>query len=471
MANELWRLPAHQLASMIARREVSSRTVVEAHLARIAAVNPRTNAVTVVLAESALAAADIADAQVVAAQGAGAQAAIGPLHGVPFTIKENIDAVGSATTQGVPALAGAMPSEDAPVVRRMKAAGAIAIARTNMPEMGLRLSTDNPLRGRTLNPWNPLLTAGGSSGGDGAALATGMTPFGLGNDIGGSLRNPAYCCGIVSLKPTAGRIPHASSLPPRDAGMAPQLMAVQGPMARTVEDLRIGLRVLSGRDIRDPDSVDAPIDGPAMDVRRAALITQVPGKPLPESTVAAIRASGKVLAAAGWTVEEVEAPEVERVHEIWGRVLAVDFEVMVPGMRNIIRPALSEILTQLYKRFDPAAMPNLAVHAERNRLVRLWSAFFATYPVLIGPIWCELPWPADDDLDPRTGLDLQLSTMRFVTPANVLGLPAVALTTGMTDGLPTGVQIYADRWREDLCLAAAGIIEAGSTAVTPIDPR
>ena len=250
---------ATELAALIAAREVSSRDVVEAHLDRIDEVNGRVNAVTVVLGASALEAADAADA----ALAVGSDAATGPLHGVPFTVKENIDCMGSATTHGIPALENSMPSKDAPVVARMKAAGAIVIGRTNLPEFALRLSTDNPLRGATLNPWNPLLTPGGSSGGDAAALATGMTPFGLGNDLGGSLRNPAYCCGVAALKPTAGRIPRAGSIPPLDGGIATQVMAVEGPMARTVADLRLGLQVLAGRDIRDPRSVDAPLHGPA----------------------------------------------------------------------------------------------------------------------------------------------------------------------------------------------------------------
>ena len=204
------------------------------------------------LAESALKAADAADKTEPS----------GPLHGVPFTIKENIDCVGSPTTMGVPLLLDAMPPIDSPVVERMKKAGGIPLARTNLPEMGLRITTDNPLRGRTLNPWNADRTAGGSSGGEGSAIATGMSPIGLGNDIGGSLRNPAFCCGIASLKPSAGRIPHAIFGSFQDFGVAFQLMAVEGPMARHVKDLRLGYEILSGRDPRDPVSVDAPLTGP-----------------------------------------------------------------------------------------------------------------------------------------------------------------------------------------------------------------
>ena len=452
---------ATELARLIRAGEVSSREVVDAHLARIEEVNGYVNAITLVLAESARAGADAADA---------AKDAQGPLHGVPFTIKENIDCMGSPTTQGVPMLAAALPGQDAPVVARMKAAGAIPIGRTNMPEMGLRLSTDNPLRGRTLNPWNAELTAGGSSGGEGVALATGMTPFGLGNDIGGSLRNPAYCNDITSLKPTQGRIPHATCIEPQDAGMASQAMLVEGPMSRSVADLRLGLEILAGRDIRDPISVSAPLTGPRPPRRRAALVTDIPGANIPEVTVGEIRRAGDILAAAGWEVTSATPPELEQVTEIWGNLLSIDFSVMVPLIQPMITEPLYHTLMAVCHRFDCSNIPNSAVHAERSRLGRLWSMFFADYPVVLGPTWTRLPWPADADLDPETGVATLEDTVRFITPGNVLGFPSVALPTGVANGLPTGIQIYADLWREDLCLDAAEVIEAGVQRPTPMDP-
>ena len=439
---------------------MSSREVVEAHLARIDEVNGHVNAVTVVLRESALAAADAADSG----------AAKGPFHGVPFTVKENIDCVGSATTHGVPALVNSMPSKDAPVVARMKAAGAIVLGRTNLPEFALRLSTDNPLRGSTLNPWNPCLTPGGSSGGDAAALATGMTPFSLGNDIGGSLRSPAYCCGVAALKPTVGRIPRAGSIPPLDWGMATQAMAVEGPMARSVADLRLGLSVLAGRDIRDPRSVDTPLRGPAPVARRAALMTRIPGAEVPAETVAEIQRAGQILAGAGWAVQSAEPPELELVTETWLDLLSIDFSVLMPRIRSMVSRPVYDYVMDLCRMSDAGNQPNSEIHATRSRLTRLWSMFFALCPVVIGPTWTQLPWPVDADLRPGTGVRLVLDTVRFITPGNLLGLPSVALPTGTAYGLPTGIQIYSDLWREDLCLEAAEIIEGGVYRPTPIDP-
>ena len=451
---------ASTLAGLIRSGQVSSRQVVEDHLARIEEVNGTANAVTVVLRDSALQAADRAD------QGP----PTGPLHGVPFTVKEFLDCTGSATTHGIRILSNALPYVDAPSVARLKAAGAIVVARTNMSEMGLRLCTDNPLRGRTFNPWNRRLTVGGSSGGDAAAVATGMTPLGLGSDLGGSLRVPAHCCGVASLKPTPGRIPHASSLEPQDNGVAGQLMAAIGPMARSVADLQLALSVLAGRDTRDPCSVNVPLEGPPPDERRVALVTRLPGKDLSAATLEAIRTAGALLARAGWTVEEATPPEVDRVGEVWTRLVATDLSAIMP----VVQPAVS---TQLYDhvmricakaRLHEAS--NHRIHSERSRLARAWSGFLAEYPVTIGPNLTGLPWPIDADIDVTHGLEMLEEATRFILPASALALPCVALPMGVHNGVPTGIQVYADRWREDLCLAAAQTIEAGVPPCVPIDP-
>src|SRR5438105_7854415 len=249
---ELWQMSAGELATCIRTRGCSSREAVQAHLDRVAAVNPALNAVTVALTESARAEADAADSAL--ARGA----TVGPLHGVPFTVKENVDVAGSATTWGLQALAGQVAGRDAPAVAGLRAAGAIPMARTNMPDFALRWHTDNDLHGPTRNPWDGSLTPGGSSGGEAAALAAGMSPLGVGNDLGGSLRWPAQCCGIAALRPGLGRIPSAAVTQPTDPPAAIQLFNSQGPMARSVADLRIAFAAMAGHSTRDPWY--APVD-------------------------------------------------------------------------------------------------------------------------------------------------------------------------------------------------------------------
>lgn len=449
----LYEYDAASLVELIRSGEVSCREVVEAHLARIEEINGHLGAITVTLREPALAAADAADRS----------EARGPLHGVPFTVKENLDCLGSATTHGLPALRDALPYADAPAVARLRAAGAIPIGRTNTSEMGMRLCTSNPLRGRTLNPYDRRLTVGGSSGGDAVAVATGMTPLGIGSDMGGSLRVPAQCCGVATLKPTTGRIAHAASLEPRDHGMAGQAMLAVGPIARSVADLRLSLSILAGRDIRDPRSVDAPLSGPEPEVYRAALVTRLPGAPLEASTVAAIERAGELLRAAGWEVEEAAPPELSRVSEVFGKLLATDLSVIAPQTQPVISEALFAHLMRICRANKLHEASNYRIHSERSRLIRAWSGFFSDYPVVIGPCWAAPVWPVDADLDPESGIALLEDTVRFITPGNALGIPGVAIPMGLAGGLPTAIQIYADLWREDLCLAAAEIIESAST--------
>ena len=432
----------------------------ESHLGRIEAVNGRLNAITVVLADSAMVAAAEADRR----------EPTGPLHGVPFTIKENIDCLDSATTRGVPALADSMPSLDAPVGARMKAAGAIPLGRTNLPELGMRITTDNPLHGRTLNPWNADRTPGGSSGGEASALASGMSPLGLGNDIGGSVRNPAFCCGVASLKPSAGRIPHASSIPPEDSRLAAQLLLTEGPIARHVKDLRLAYETLSGRDSRDPQSTDAPLYGPDVK-KRAAIVTDIPGVELPESTRDALLQAATALKEMGWETVEIQPPELAHVHEVWMHHLSADFKPLLGDMSAVMTDAPLEFLRLLCERNDPAAVGLANIHAERNRRSRLWSEFFTANPIMVGPTWTGPQFEHDADINGVVGLELAIDLLRFISPANVLGLPSAAIPIGVKDGLPTGVQVYADRWRDDLALSGAEAIEAVVGQICPIDPR
>src|SRR5215470_17588496 len=318
--SEIWQLLATELAQRIARKQLSSAEVVDAHLARIEAVNPALNAVVHVLADEARAAAVQADRRLAAGE------TVGPLHGVPFTVKENIDMAGLPTTWGVPALAKAVVPADAPVVDRTRATDAIPIARTNLPDMALRVHTVSSLHGLTRNPWHPERTAGGSSGGEASALASGMSPIGLGNDIGGSLRNPANACGIASIRPTAGRVPDAGYVPAEDRLLAVQLMNVQGPMARRVADVRLGLQVLMGAHPRDPWSIDAPFEGPKLPrPLRVAVLPEPPGGGTDPKVAAVVRRAAQALAEAGYLVEELAPPRYEDAMVCWSRLIMGDF--------------------------------------------------------------------------------------------------------------------------------------------------
>ena len=466
MTKALWRNSASKLAGMIARGETTSRAVVEAHLARNAEVNPALNAVVTVLEAEALGGAAIADADVAAGK------PLGPFHGVPFTVKANIDLLGTPTTHGVPAFANAMPDADHPMVERMKAAGAIPIGRTNLPDMALRVHTDSALYGLTRNPWNLGRTTGGSSGGEAAALASGMSPIGLGNDIGGSLRNPAFCCGIVSLKPSFGRIPSASGVEPKSGLQVGQMMAVQGPMARTVADLRVALGVLAGPHPRDPFSFPAPLTGPKPEGRiKVAVVPNPPGGTTAPEISGGVRAAAAALSDAGYDVAEVAPPMVEEAILAWGQWIAWEFGTMADVLGAVMSPEAAGFFMAFASQFGtPSYAEGVQLQVKRHEIARAWSEFFATYPIILGPTWCQPQFEHGYDVaGPESALQI-LNLLRFVTPMNLLGLPVACVPTGTENGLPLGVQVVGDRFREDLCLDAAEAIEQRLGCLTPIDP-
>ena len=469
MTTQLWQRTAGELARMVATRLVTSAEVVEAHLARIAAVNPQVNAIVRVLADEARAGAALADQAVRRGD------ALGPLHGVPCTVKENIDMAGLPTTWGVPALAGAVVPLDAPVVQRMRAAGAIPIGRTNLPDMGLRVTTDSSLHGITYNPWNRLRTAGGSSGGEAVALATGMSPIGLGNDIGGSLRNPANACGIASIRPSAGRIPDAGLVPAEDRLLAVQLMQVQGPMARRVADVRLGLQVLMGAHPRDPWSITAPLVGPAVGrAIRVAVVAAPPGGSCDPAISAVVRHADDTLANAGYDVVEACPPRYEEVVATWARLLLGDFASVMAQLLPLMGEAGKAFLHNANSTVAPlASVAELSqLLALRDGLGRAWSQFMAEHPLLLTPTWTQLPFEQGFDAATPAGTAATVEMMRPVVPANLLGLPSVCVPAGRDSatGLPIGVLLSGARMREDLCLDAAELVEARCGLATPIDP-
>lgn len=469
MTDDLWRLDAVALAELIRAGTVSAREAVSAHLARLDAVNPRLNAVVPPrLHEQALAEADAADRARLAGE------PLGVLHGLPVTTKINTDQAGLPTDNGVPKLKDFVAREDSAQVGNLRRAGAIVVGRTNAPAFSMRGMTDNALHGATLNPWDPAVTCGGSSGGAGASIAAGIGVIAQGNDIGGSVRWPAYCNGVVGLRPSLGRVAAFNPTVTADRRMSSQLMSVQGPLTRSVRDARLALTAMAVRDPRDPWWTPAPLVGepPARPIR-AALVTAVEGIDLHPAAVAAVREAGASLAAAGYRVEELTPPALARVTDLW-------HPIGLPDLNLSLRPQLADagdpgILTFIEAWFALKGIADLTGYldalAERDTLLRAWNLFMEEWPVIVMPACTEHALPAGIDVRDQAGAARMLDALRFQLVLPVLGLPGLAVPTTPSDGLPTGVQVVSRRFREDLCLDAGEIIEAHLGAVTPLDPR
>lgn len=465
----IWRTGVADLVTSIRRREVSCVEVIDSHLQRIAAVNGSVNAVTAVLEEQARRAAEAADRAL--AQGA----LVGPLHGVPMTVKENVDLAGTATTEGVVALRDNVAREDSPHVAQLRRAGAIPIARTNLPDLGLRWHTDSSLQGATRNPWNASLTPGGSSGGDGVAVATGMTPLGLGNDYGGSLRYPAQCCGIATIRPSRGRVPFFSASQIRhEWPLTLQLFAVQGPLARRVRDVRLALAHMSSFDARDPWWTPAPLRGPRVSRPLRVALTVDPGSRGVDPDVAAgVRAAARALSDAGYDVTEAAPPVVTEAAQLWMQLVADEIRAIVADGVATIASSDAVAFLKHFLAANPSADPNgyMTGLARRNAIQRQWSMFFERFSLIVGPISTSQPFPVGHDLTSIEAVRGILESMRLVLSVSLLGLPAVAVPVGLARGIPQGVQIIGPLYREDLCLDAAEVIENASSALAPIDPR
>ncbi|MCW3843956.1 amidase [Micromonospora yasonensis] len=463
---ELWQLGALEIASAIRNRETTSIAVLDALRARIEQVNGHLNAVVARLDDSATAAAIAADRAV--ADGA----PLGPLHGVPITVKENIDVAGCPTTHGAAAFGQALAPREAPVVERLRAAGAIPFARTNMPDFGVRAHTDSSLHGRTHNPWHEEVTAGGSSGGEASAIASGMSPLGVGNDVGGSVREPANRCGIVAVKPSTGVVPHASSIPPEEALITYQLMLAQGLLARRVADLRAGLLAVAGPHPRDPLALPVTLADPGPDARlRIAVAAEPAGCHVDPAIAAAVRAAGDRLAAAGHIVEEAAPTGYERTGDLWAALLMNDFRVLLPALEGVIGPGSKAYLAYAQELLPPLDSATVTMmHLERHAAELHWHRFLSDWDVLLTPAGATPPPRHDADIASLDGLRTALDLLRPLLPANLLGLPAAVVPCGTAYGLPVGAQFTARRFGDLTALAAAQAVEDAHGLVTPIDP-
>lgn len=461
---DLWRLSAAEIALGIRNRRFTARAVTESTLARLAHVNPTLNAIVTEMPEEALTAADAVDREIAAGQNPGV------LCGVPVTVKVNVDQQGHATTNGLRIQKDLIAETDSPVVANMRKAGAIIVGRTNTPAFSTRWFTRNSLHGWTRNPRDAGLTPGGSSGGAASSVAAGLCAIGHGTDIAGSIRYPAYACGVHGLRPTFGRVPVVNfSAPDRHIGA--QIMAVSGPIARTIDDLRLGFQAMSQPDLRDSWYVPEPADKPRLP-RKAVLTVAPEGLTVDPVIQDALRAAAGRLSDAGWEIEERSCPPLREMMAIQLILWLADFR------RSAMTAMESEgdadslfIFEQLVRHAGGEGFEALmdALQA-RYRLVREWQQFLADAPLVILPVSAELPFPDQLDVQSPEAFDRVVEAQLVQIALPLTGIPAMTVSTGMTGTAPIGVQIAAPRYREDVLFEAGRILEAGGTPPSPIDP-
>jgi amidase len=458
MATPIWQWSAVDTAAAIRDGRVTSEEVVQAHTDRMRAANPAINAIVVDLSAQAIEAARAAD------RALAQDATPGKLHGVPITIKINIDVEGQANSNGVAAFKDNIAPGDSPVTTNLKRAGAIIIGMTNTPEFSMRGFTDNPLHGLTRNPWDSAITCGGSSGGAGASMAIGIGAIAHGNDIGGSLRWPAYCNGIATIKPTQGRVPAFNPSAAAERPLIAQFMSAQGPLAREVRDVRLGLEVMSQRDTRDPWWVPAPLEGPPLAKPIKVALARIPDDMETDKDVLALLCTAAdYLASAGYEVIETEVPDLTGTWKLWCDLIMTELSVLQEAqMREFGSADFKKTLDGFLKMatiLDGRAYMEAIAH--RSRVLRNWLTFLETYPVILTPLSVKRTPEANADLDGDARVhSLFWNDLRFMSSINVLGLPAAVVPIGLVVGNPVGVQLIGSRYREDVCLDAAATIEA-----------
>lgn len=443
------------LSRMISRREVSSVEVVHAHLALIDAVNPQLNAVVQVPAEAALLQAEAADKALAGGE------SLGPLHGVPMTIKDSFDTAGVISAGGTLGRASFVPEHDATVVARLRSAGAILIGKTNTPEFTSGAETDNLVYGRTNNPYNPELSPGGSSGGAAAIIAAGGSPFDIGTDTGGSIRMPAHFCGIAGLKPTAGRVSRAGHIIPYAMGVRDSLTQI-GPLARWTADLSLIMSIISGVDWQDPTLVPMPFDDPSgVELRplRVAFYTDDGINLVDAEVVAVVKEVASALSGTVQTVTEDRPAGLDQVAPMMDRLRGTDGGAWLQRMmRRTGTTQLSPLTQRLADRL-PSAPETGAQTAEllieldlvRSRMV----GFLENYDAIVCP---AAGFPAQPHGTCWYGGARVAGA--YTAPHNLTGWPVAVVRAGTSaEGLPIGVQIAARPWRDDVALALAQFVE------------
>lgn len=460
----LWGLSASELVARIRAREISAQEATRAALARMDAVNPAINAVVQRDDTAALSAAAEVDRALAAGEDPGV------LAGVPVTTKVNVDQAGFATTNGLRMQRDLVARSDNPAVANLRRAGAVIVGRTNTPAFSLRWFCRNSLHGQTLNPRNGALTPGGSSGGAGAAVAAGIGAIGHGTDIAGSIRYPAYACGVHGLKPGFGRVPVYNPSGP-DRFLGAQIMAVSGPLARSVADIRLAIEAMAAPDPRDPWHCPAPILGPPVP-RRVALCVEPAGMKVAGPVRVALRQAAAALAATGWEVEEqADLPGLREAAEINAYLWMAEMRMTPDAVAQEGDADAVTAFAQMCRTTpEPDAEGLQMAMRRRATLIRKWALFLEDFPLVLCPVSGELPFENNADVASPERFEQVYAAQLIQRGVPTLGLPAMSVATGSVEGCPVGVQLITARFREDVILEAAAVIEEDFGAPVPAEP-
>ncbi len=464
--SELVLEPAVRQLEMLRAREISVTELAEAHIRQIELLNHKLNAFADFDAERARTQARMMDAV--------ASGARGPLHGLPVTVKSSIATAGYKCEIGSLNHKDEIPHEDAVVVARLRATGALILGTTNCPEFLMAYETDNLLHGQTRNPWDLERTPGGSSGGESAAIAVGMSAGGLGSDSGGSVRVPAHFTGICSLKPTPGRIPGRGHLPPCVGPFS--ILGAIGPMARTMADVDLMFRTLSGQDDADPASLPVAlreVSESELRKNRIGFFEDDGFTPVTAETRTAVRAAAAALSDAGFCVEPFRPRTLEQLRELWWTFFvqcgAMFYEPEVRGGRKNLSPIFREFL-EIADRTGPLTSTELLnAWAEMDLLRAKTLEEMREYPVLLCPVASVPAWKHGQRKWIIDGQTVEyLDAVRYTQWFNTLGAPAVVVPVGRSpEGLPIGVQIAARPFEDEVVLGVGRIVDAAFGYTAP----
>ena len=463
---DFWKINGYEISDLLKRKEVSATEICNNLIEHIEKINPKINAIVVETFEDAKKQAKIIDKKIKEGE------TIGTLAGVPTTIKVNTDQIGYPSTNGLRIQKDLIAKKDSPVVKNLRNSDALMLGKTNTPAFSIHWFTRNSLHGHTLNPHNKNITPGGSSGGAAAATAAGMGAIGHGTDIAGSIRYPAYACGIHGLRPSIGRVPMINYTTP-DRHIGGQIMAVSGPLARSIKDLELALKVMSKENYDDPWWTPLPFSLP-MPEKKIALLKKIEGLKIDPIISAELDLVAKRLEDSGWVIEEPKAPNFLEAAKFQATLWLGEFRRT--GGEAITKendPDSNFIYSQMSRRCPDTSLEKFMDSLQqRARISREWNKFFDQYPIILCPITGDIPFPDLKDLESEESFDLVFDSMLPQIAPPYMGLPGLSFATSKTkQKIPLGVQFISRKFREDLLLNVGYDLENYYPKIEPVLPN